>query len=261
MINLQLDGAVRTLMLTLRARADEQHHADPLLADSWSAAWYDLMPQIDALDDWYNPGFQLASVIRSRIIDDAVSEFIAAHDHPLIIELGAGFSTRYYRLGQGQTTWIELDLDEAIAARRKLDKAEQDHWFIAADMTATEWLDLLPTSDPKSTLFIAEGTLMFIDPAAVESLFKALKANYKGATILFDVLNPDYMQKVNAQFEKLNASMQWGIYEKDLKKLKLKVLETRYLLLEYPERWNAIDVPDDKRNKQNSGYVVIATFK
>lgn len=260
MINLMLDGTVRTLILTLRARADEQEQDTPLISDPWSSEWYRFMPENEELDDWYNPSFQLASAIRSRLIDDAVEAFIDSHENPLIVELGAGFSTRYFRVGEGKSQWIELDLDEAIIARRKLDLEVDNHWFIGSDMLDTDWLNLLPESKPENTLFIAEGTLMFIEAEGISVLMESLSERFAGATFVFDVVNPEYIERVNDSFTDIDATMQWGVYEDELAKYGLNVTDTTYLLLEYPERWDAIGVDSKKRTKEGSGYIIQATL-
>jgi O-methyltransferase involved in polyketide biosynthesis len=260
MINLRLDGAVRTLILTLRARADEQLETAPLLDDPWSADWYQFMPEVKPLDDWYNPTFQLATVIRSRLIDDAVSAFIDSHDQPLIVELGAGFSTRYFRIGQDKTQWIELDLGDAIVARRKIDSDVDAHWFIDSDMSNTDWLNLLPDVDPKNTLFIAEGALMFLEEDNVKHLLDTLSEQYAGASFIFDVVNPDYIEHANGDFSQINAPMHWGIYEDELSDYSVTVNHISYLLLEHPERWDALNIDAEKRTKKRSGYIVSATL-
>lgn len=261
MINLRLDGTVRTLILTLRARAEEQLHDSPLVDDDWSTEWYKLMPEESedpVLDDWYNPNFQLATAIRTRLIDDAVIDFLDAHDNPLVIELGAGLSTRYFRLGKGKSTWIELDFDPAINVRRKLDIEVDEHWFIGSDIIQLDWINLLPDVKAKNILFIAEGALMFIAPEDITNLMTTLTEKFKDATFIFDVVNPEYIEHVYDDFMAIDAPMQWGVNEKDLKQLGLKVKDTKYLLLEFPERWDEIGVDSSKRTKERSGYVITA---
>ncbi|MDQ7035878.1 MAG: class I SAM-dependent methyltransferase [Anaerolineae bacterium] len=210
MINAKLSGAARTLVLTLQARADEQKRDKRLVKDTWSANWYKLLPKYEDYEKWYNPAFQLATLIRTRLIDDAVKEFIEAHDKPLVVELGAGFSTRYYRLGEGKTEWVEVDLGEAIAVRRKLDVEHADHWFLETDITAENWYDRLPEYDPKNTLFIAEGALMFIEPEGIGDMFQDMRQRYSGASFVFDVVNQGYIDSIAETFQNLDAAMKWG---------------------------------------------------
>ena len=260
MINAKLSGVARTLMMTLRARADEQQRDSRLLDDPWSAEWYKHMPKYEDYGNWYNAPFQLATVIRSRLIDDAVTNFVETHDNPLIVELGAGFSTRYFRLGEGRTTWVEVDLDEAIAVRRKLDLDIDDHWFLAADITSEGWFNQLPDSEPENICFIAEGVLMFVDPEGVADMIRDLREHFAGAAFVFDVVNPEYIESVKDQFERLQAPMQWGVTEAELPDYGLDVQHVTHLLLEYPQRWSEIGVENKKRTREHSGYVVEAVL-
>jgi methyltransferase (TIGR00027 family) len=262
MINVQLSGAARTALLTLRARADEQERDTPLLQDKWSAEWYRYMPKRESFSEWYNATFQLATVIRSRLIDDAAANFINAYDEPMVVELGAGLSTRYYRLGEPDCAWIEQDLPEVMRVRRKIDQDSDNHWFLGVDiMQAKDWYSLLPEADPQQTLFIAEASLMFMEEDDVQTLFDTLSEHFSGATFVFDVVNPGYVASQGDGLQDLGAPIHWAVIEKDLKNYDIKVQETAYLLTEYPERWDELDIPKNKRKKQRSGYIVIADVK
>jgi methyltransferase (TIGR00027 family) len=262
MINVQLAGSARTALLTLRARADEQERDSPLIDDRWSAEWYRYMPKRDSFSEWYNPNFQLATVIRSRLIDDAAANFINTCDEPMVVELGAGLSTRYYRLGEPDCTWIEQDLPEVMRVRRKIDQDSEQHWFLGIDITTDEnWVSLLPEADPSQTLFIAEASLMFMEEEQVEMMFNTLSEHFSGATFVFDVVNPGYVASQGEGLDSIGAPMHWAVIEKDLNNYAIDVQDAAYLLLEQPERWDELDIKKSKRTKQRSGYVVIADVK
>lgn len=260
MINLRLNGTARTWVLTLRARADEHHRkSNKLFEDQWSADWYDFMPRFDDYDRWYSPNFQLATAIRTQLIDERVKRFIDSVDNPLVVEIGAGFSTRYYRIGKDKSMWLDHDMGPVISARRKIDVEAPDHWFISGNiLQADRWLPRLPEADPESTLFIAEGVLMFLQPKHVKDLFATLGAHAPGATAIFDVINDSYMQQASDEFDKLRAPIYWSANEQELEKMNMDVLNTSYILTEYPDRWDEIGVGRDRLTKTRSGYVVEA---
>lgn len=260
MIDANLHGTARTLLLTLRARADEQERGDSLLDDSWSQDWMQYLPVHDDLNRWYeaNPTFGVATVIRTRLIDDAVRSWLKGKKKPVIVELGAGLSTRYYRLQPQKAMWIEQDLGEALALRRKMDEETKMHWFLSGDFTEMSWLDRMPEVDPAQTLFIAEGVLMFADPQGVARLFKTLGEVYPGAAFIFDVVNPGYIERAASDFDGMRAPIEWGVTEDDLLSYGVRVQEQAYLLLEYPKRWDEIGIPTEKRSQGRSGYIVVA---
>jgi len=260
MIDTNLHGAARTLLLTLRARADEQERGDSLLDDSWSKDWMQYLSIHEDLNRWYEatPTFGVATVVRTRLIDEAVQGWLKGKKKPVVVELGAGLSTRYYRLNPEKAMWIEQDYDTALALRDKMDKETKMHWFLPGDFTEMSWLDRMPEVDPKQTLFIAEGVLMFAEPEGVARLFKTLGEYYPGASFIFDVVNPGYIERAAEAFDGMRAPMQWGVTEDDLPSYGVKIQDRAYLLMEYPDRWDEIGITRDKRSPERSGYVVVA---
>lgn len=262
MINVQLAGSARTALLTLRARADEQERESPLIEDTWSAEWYSYMPKRDSFSQWYNPTFQLATVIRSRLIDDAAANFINANDEPMVVEFGAGLSTRYYRLGEPDCTWIEQDLPEVMRVRRKIDQDSDKHWFLGLDISShANWVSLLPEADPAQTLFIAEASMMFMEEEQVATLFNTLSEHFSGATFVFDVVNPGYVVSQGGGLKTIGAPMHWAVVKQDLDNYAIDVQDVAYLLMEQPQRWDELEIKKSKRTKKRSGYVVIADIK
>lgn len=261
MIDAKISGAARSMFLTLRARADEHMRDDRLFDDEWSSDWNQHSPEYEDYDEWYNPTFQLATAIRTRLIDDAVNAFIDDHDMPLVVELGAGLSTRYYRTGKDRAHWVELDLPDAIAVRRKIDVETENHWFIAASLDNTDWVEQLPEEKAKNTLFIAEGVSMLLAPDVVTGLIDSLRKSHKGAGFIFDVVHEKTRENMNKAGLLDDAAMQWGITPDEVKSLGLKVNDIHYILTEFSERWQELDVNPDSLTEERSGFVVNATLK
>lgn len=259
MIDTNLDGVPRTLFLTLRARADEHQREDALFHDEWSADWNTHAPEYPDFDEWYADDFQLTTAVRTALIDEMVKQFIEDHESPMVVELGAGLSTRYYRLGKGKTRWIEMDLPTVIAVRRKLDVETDEHWFLPASLEDENWMDPLPEHDPEQTLFIAEGVAMFLTQESIRKVLDQLREAYGGARFIMDVAREAYREQLNNAFDSVDA--QWGVQPEDLKALGLDVQETKYLLLEFSERWEALGVPTQTLKQDRSGFVVEATLK
>lgn len=260
MIDANLQGTARTLLLTLRARADEQDRSDPLFEDHWSKEWIEYLPEYPDLNHWYeeNATFRVATVVRTHLIDEAVQKWLKGKKNALVVELGAGLSTRYFRLAPKNAVWVEQDLGEAIALRRKFDMAVDEHWFLSGDFTALDWLEHLPESKPENTLFIAEGVLMFAEPQGVSRLFKTLRQHSPGAGFIFDVVNPGYIERASDDFAGMQAPVGWGVTEDELPKYGVSVKDRTYLLLEHPQRWDEIGITAEKRSAARSGYIVVA---
>jgi O-methyltransferase involved in polyketide biosynthesis len=58
--------------------------------------------------------------LRTAVFDEWVLEFLAGHPTGTVVEIGAGLSTRFERLDNGQATWVDIDLPDAMDLRRQL---------------------------------------------------------------------------------------------------------------------------------------------
>lgn len=269
MSDLKLEGAARTLALTLRARADEHARIDALFRDPQAVTWLAHLPQYADYDAWYNPVFQLASAIRTHLIDTMTERFLQSHSAACVVELGAGLSTRFYRLGidagvdvgTDVAHWVEVDLPNAITVRQALEGETERHRYIVASLAETAWLDQLPDVAHENRLFIMEGVAMFLPPDAMTGLFAALRDRFPGATFVFDVVHEKTRSSMNKAFCKLEAPMLWGVEPDEIAGFGLDVREIRYLLLEQPECWAALEVNPDNLTRERSGFVVDAVLQ
>lgn len=261
MIHARLQGVARTLIMTLRARADEHLRQDRLFADEWSYEWYQWMPTYPDYDKWYAPPFQLASAIRTLIFDKITEDFLKNHKNAMVVELGGGLSSRPYRVGIDKAQWVILDLPQAMSIRYKVDAQNDNLLFITAAAQDDKWFTRLPEVDSKNVLFLAEGMLMFLSPDEVKTVVGNLGANYGGASFVFDVLRDTYRDRESENFSDMNADIRWNTNEDDLSKLGIKADHIDYLLTPFPDRWAEIGVSEDVLREENSGFVVTSTVK
>ena len=245
-----LSGLPGTLLFTLRARAEEHGRADRLLADPLAAQWYEQLPQSAAMQQAmaaaYSPVFQLGTAVRAQFYDEVAERFLAGHDQPVIVELGAGLSTRFARLGVDRALWLELDLPEAIAARQRLDDETASHRFLPFSLADEAWVEavtaVLPEGVvPANMLFIAEGVLFFLSPADAAALFRLLTRHFPGAAFALDVLTEQFSPSARRRFAAHDAPMQWFLAdEQSIHTLGLSVLRSVVAAHQAPARWQAL---------------------
>src|SRR5215475_7759922 len=107
----------QTLFFPLLARARETERRRPLLRDEKSA---DLVKRIDFDAGTFNGSvMSFLVVLRTMIFDWWVSQFLAGNPGGTVVELGAGLNTRFERTDNGSVHWIDLDLPDTIALRRR----------------------------------------------------------------------------------------------------------------------------------------------
>lgn len=143
------------------------------------------------------PGFQNSVTVRVRYFDDFTQTSIVGGIEQLVI-LGAGYDSRAYRIeGLKKIRTFEVDhpviQDVKIMKTKKIFGALPDHvTYVPVNLASEDFFQKLLEKgyDPsKKTLFLMEGLLYYLPPAAVERMLSSIVRNStKGSTILFDYL-------------------------------------------------------------------------
>ena len=208
-----LDGIPGTSLWGLKARAEESLKPEGLFVDPLASEWLERLEPFtsDSITQWYNPLLQKAIALRTDIFDRTVERFLTLHEVPVVVELGAGFSTRFSRL-KPTVQWYELDIPEIMELRLSLKEADDPlHWFLADSIFAEEWTDNLSAYPPEKVLFLAEGLLMYFPRPRVEQFFIMLKRCFGGATIAFDIMGSWNLKAAQQPGEDVNAPVYWGL--------------------------------------------------
>lgn len=236
-----LSAIERTMIFTLRPRADEHAQADKLFRDPQAATWFEQMTWPDDFEEIYDWKMQTGIAIRVKIVDEVTERFVASRAAPLVVELGAGLSTRASRLGLNRRQWLAVDLPAAIAFRQEFALEEDSSQQIAGSVLETGWLDQLPPAQGEAVLFIAEGLLSFFEPEQVAALVKRLKARFPGATLTGDVMGEANRANAGQRLKAIGAPAHWFVNsEQDLADLGLSLVGVWPLIAQYPQRWGEL---------------------
>lgn len=129
--------------------------------------------------------------LRAAHFDDRARAFARAYDDALIVNLAAGFDTRFHRL-EGRVEVIDVDLPEMIDVKRRLmDPAERYH-LVAGSVTGRTWLDAVPTERP--VMFLAEGLFMYLSLDDVRALVTDLGARHPGCELVAEVFQQWWLE-------------------------------------------------------------------
>lgn len=117
----------------------------------------------------------LGSVYRTCIFDHWVSGWLDEHPTGTVVEIGAGLNTRHERLDNGHARWIELDLPDAIALRRRFFADTDRRTIVAASVLADHWHGAFAaTGGP--WFFAAEAVLIYLDEHDVTTAIAASRS-------------------------------------------------------------------------------------
>jgi O-methyltransferase involved in polyketide biosynthesis len=204
----RLTGVPETLLMTLRAKALDARAPRPILGDALAAEW------MAALDYDFGKlagfGEEIIAARASRF-DDWTREFLGAHPRAVVLNLGCGLDTRYFRIGPpSDALWFDVDYPEVLAIRRRLCAEREGYRMLDGSVTDPGWLDAIPTDRP--AWILAEGLLEYLEEAEVEALLNRLTSRFASGGIAFDVMNAFAVRSARDSLEKTTgAHHKWAV--------------------------------------------------
>jgi O-methyltransferase involved in polyketide biosynthesis len=179
----EIAGVSKTMLWALHNRAVEASRRDGVLTDPASLRIHQAL-DYDFDRDFGAPAGTLAA--RAAEIDAVLRRWISRHPDGLVISLGEGLETQCQRVDNGRVRWLSVDLPEAIRLRERFLPPTGRFRHIAGSALDLAWMDAV---DPTDDVFIvAQGLLMYLDPAESRMLFNGIGRRFPGAEMVFDVV-------------------------------------------------------------------------
>ena len=216
----KLSGVPRTLLFPVYARAQESKMKQPLFDDPYSV---DMLLKIDFdfsifanMPDRMTGNrrdLQAGIAVRTELLDKGVKTFLKRHPQGLVVNMGCGLDARFFRLDNGSTTWIDVDLSEVIDIRHQFFEENDRYRMLAASILDDGWFESIVPQNGQKVLLIAEGTLMYFKEVAVKALFEKLVAKFPHSVFLFEVMGSELGGKVHPSVQCLGQDIicPWGI--------------------------------------------------
>lgn len=217
-----LSNVPETMLWTLHNRANEAMRSDGVIHDEKCIQIY------ESIDYDYERSFgkpQPSHGMRSKIFDDAISDFLGRYPDAVIINLGEGLETQRYRFADNPhvrySQWYSVDLPDAIAIRERFITPDEKHHHIASSALDSSWLQSVPSDLP---VFIsAQGLFMYFEEAHVKTLIQQMLSYFEQGEVMFDVI-PRWLSKkaCSEQGFKITPDyitprMPWGINRNEAK--------------------------------------------
>lgn len=152
------------------------------------------------------------TITRTDIFDREVLSFIKRYPNTIVVNIGAGLDTRFFRVDNGSICWYELDFRDVIELRKRLFKETERYHFIASPAENPQWISEV-TQTGRPVLFIAEGVLMYLNEKEVKQFFTLILTHFPNADILFEIIRPLWTKLRNPLFGVTSEqpTMKWGI--------------------------------------------------
>ncbi len=150
---------------------------------------------VDRLDDDFadSSGGVRLHTVRVSTFDAAVRRFLGPHPAGMVVALGEGLETQFWRLDNGRVRWLTVDLPETMELRRRLlpdGPRQSSHSGSALDLG---WVDGLSPADP--ILVTAQGLFPYFQRYQVHGLIAAIAQRLPGSVLVFDVV-PEVMREM-----------------------------------------------------------------
>ncbi|MED5373364.1 MAG: class I SAM-dependent methyltransferase [Myxococcota bacterium] len=182
-VQVALGPVQETLMIPLLGRAEESLKPGGLIQDDKAV---EMVAKLDYdFSKWRGIRSLAGACVRARMVDEEVLAFLERHPAGSVVEIGAGLNTRFERLDNGTARWLEIDLPDTMALRRRFFQDTERRTLLAASAVETDWLEQVDAL-PKPVCFVSEAVIIYIDGPKVEALLERLAARYPGGWLITD---------------------------------------------------------------------------
>ena len=175
-----LEGVSETALLTLYQRAAEAARPDGLIDDPMAIVLR------DSLDyDYHHFGRTHQGIaLRALAFDTAAAEYLAQHPRATVVALADGLQTSFWRLDNGELSWLSVDLAPIVGLRQQLLPASERMQCCAQSALVHSWMDQV--DDTHGVLITAEGLFQYLEHDVVFELIAACAQRFPGGRLVFD---------------------------------------------------------------------------
>ena len=195
----QLSEVSETALITLRSRAIESQRANPLLHDPVGEELFQKLmaafPGVQhrqVLKRKLSPLLSSHIAIRARKFDTLSREFLQEYPDGLIVSLGAGFDTRFWRLGGKDLKYMELDLPAVIQTKKQFLGERITYRVMEASVLDELWIQKVSEIQSKHVLFLAEGLFMYLPREQVVQTLARIADAFSGSRLVMEVVAEKY---------------------------------------------------------------------
>lgn len=193
----ELDTIEDTLFVPMLGRIYASENFPKILNDKKALELKDKLPKNIKGQDTQTQYTLMASAVRSTNMDRYVQEFIENNPDGVIVQLGCGLETTFYRNDNGKNQWYEVDLPNVINYRKTLLEESERDTYITADAFEEDWIKQIREKHPEAPIMVmASGLFYYFPREKVINLFTNLK-KYGDIEIVFDAVNSSGMQQMS----------------------------------------------------------------
>ena len=180
----QLTPVEQTAFLTVYARALDSRWRRPILGDRLAD---EVVGKIDY--DFAGLGVQASVVcqtaLRAKMLDDRVRDFIHKHHDAVVVDLGAGLDSGFYRVDPPPSVdWYSVDLPGILALRDEALPTNPHSHSVPVSLAEKHWPETIPGDRP--TMLIADGLFAFLPEPVIVAIFRRITDHFSTGEFAFN---------------------------------------------------------------------------
>jgi len=180
----QLTPVEQTAFLTVYARALESRWRRPILGDRLAD---EVVGRIDY--DFTGLGVQASVVcqtaLRAKMLDDRVRDFVHKHHDAVVVDLGAGLDSGFYRVDPPPSVdWYSVDLPGILALRDEALPTNPHSHSVPVSLAEKHWPETIPGDRP--TMLIADGLFAFLPEPVIVGIFRRITDHFSTGEFAFN---------------------------------------------------------------------------
>ena len=193
----------KTLFVPLYGRIYTTEHFPNILNDITALKLKNKIPPEEKPQSQYT---YIASAVRSRNIDIYINNFLRTNPDGIIVEIGCGLESTYFRHPNIKTRFYDIDLPEVIDYREKIMPLGENQKLIKGDLFKEEWIEQIKKECGNKPILIIAGGLFHYFPR--DNVVNAIKnmLKFDNAELVFDALNSLGIKGIKKYMKELGHS-------------------------------------------------------
>ena len=225
-----------TLFVPMLGRIYASERCPQILYDKKALELKARLPSDLTEHDTQNQYTLLASASRSANMDRLIRSFLERRPDGVIVQLGCGLETTYYRCDNGRTRWYAVDLPHVIEYRRGLLPEPEREFYISGDAFVKEWIKKVRSDVPDAPVLVTAGGLFhYFEENKVISLLRMIGKS-GNMEVVFDAVNKSGMTMMKKKYMKQvgHADAKMFFYVDSAKELAEKIGNNANVVSEEP---------------------------
>ena len=182
-----------TLFVPMAGRIYVSEHYPQILYDEKALDLKKKLPSALLEQDGQSQYTLQASVARSANMDRYIRAFLERRPDGVIVQLGCGLETIYYRCDNGRARWYAVDLPHVVEYRRELLPEPEREIYLAGDAFAENWIRRIRADAPDALILVTAGGLFhYFEGNRVVELLRML-TGFGEIEIVFDTVSKSGM--------------------------------------------------------------------